>query len=374
MIDWVNDPPPAVAESMISMLRRAAEASPSSRTIRIELAQLLERQARFSESSGIWRALLSESPNDLDVRLKLANALERLGAVDQALASLEGAGDDAALDSMRLRLLAVARRWDDAARLIEEKGDDHFRAGAMLKYLSARPGEPDPAAVLALAGRILATHPGNAGVIYQQAVALAKLGRMVEARDTIGADRFVEVRQLPHDQGAAFNTALCGEILRNDTLRPDPPENATRQGRQSRVLVRQGDAATPALCEHIRSAVDDYAARLAGNHPFVRGRPARATLEAWAVVYGKDGHQGPHRHPSGWLSGVYFVSGDGASPAPLRIGVPDENGVDTCEKEQQVMPLPGRIVLFPSAVTHATVPASSADTRIVVAFDVVAVP
>ncbi len=374
MIEWMNDPPPAVAESMIAMLRRAAEASPSSRAIRVELAQLLERQARFSESSEIWRALLSEPPDDLDMRLKLASALERLGALDEALASLEGAGEDDALDSMRLRLLAIARRWNDAARLVEERGDDHFHAGAMLKYLGARPGAPDPATMLALADRILAKNPGNAGVLYQQAVALAKLGRTAEAREAIGADRFVEVRQLPHDQGPAFTTVLRDEILRNDTLRPDPLENTTRQGRQSRILVRKGDVATVALCEHIRAAVDDYAARLAGDHPFVRGRPARATLEAWAVVYGKDGHQGPHRHPSGWLSGVYFVSGDGASPAPLRIGVPDENGVDTCGEERQVMPLPGRIVLFPSAVTHATVPASSADTRIVVAFDVVAMP
>ena len=104
--------------------------------------------------------------------------------------------------------------------------------------------------------------------------------------------------------------------------------------------------------------------------------PEQVKLQAWAVVYGRDGRQESHRHPSGWISGVFYVAGtpDGVSghyDGALRLGVlPDGTPFEPPWGVRNIEPVPGRLVLFPSSMPHATAPPGSNDARITVAFDV----
>jgi hypothetical protein len=86
-----------------------------------------------------------------------------------------------------------------------------------------------------------------------------------------------------------------------------------------------------------------------------------------------------HIHDDGWLSGVYYVSVPKISSANPRagclvLGSLEHNGpsVDPAWGTRDVDPVPGRLVLFPSYIPHATIPTKSTDQRICISFDVVA--
>jgi hypothetical protein len=228
--------------------------------------------------------------------------------------------------------------------------------------------------ILAFCDLLLRDDPGNTEATYLRAATLAQLGRDDEARAAMPLDRLVAIGDLPAPQGYpdgdSFRAALRCEILRNPTLQPDPHSTATSGGLQTARLVQPGNTALPALLAAIRDAVDGYARGLA-----LATRPAAARLDSWAVVYAEQGRQEPHRHPDGWLSGVYYVNAsrgqDGAFLGALVLGMFEEEGAGAPPwGTTRIEPRPGRLVLFPSFVPHATEPAESAGERICVAFDV----
>jgi Putative 2OG-Fe(II) oxygenase len=210
-------------------------------------------------------------------------------------------------------------------------------------------------------------------------VALVRLGRSAEARDILAIDRFLHVEDLPappeFPSASAYYATLAEEILRNPTLSIDPRKKAIEGARQTRALVQMGDSALPMLLRQVREAIDRHVARLpAGDHPFLLGNPARATLMPWSMVSRRENTLHSHIHPSGWLRGVTYITAPKIGDAflgPLLVGALDpDDPVPPDWPVREIEPVPGRLVLFPSFVPHATRPTDSEAVRICVAFDV----
>jgi len=296
------------------------------------------------------------------------------------------------------KAIELARRWLDrpwaaklALKLLLKEG--HIdEAEAMetlvanidpadqsLLTLRARRVRHKPEELLLLAEKALALDPGASQAIYLKVVALAQLGRSEQAAALLALDTFVRITQLPAPEGFSadegFSAQLRAEILSNPTLHRDPAGHATRCGLRTRGFPSERDQATVAVIQAIRGAIDGYAEALAGEHPFVRARPARATFTPWALVFPSAGHQVLHHHPGRWLTGVYYVSGPecAAGGGALRIGaLPGWAGIEPPWPVLDVKPVPGRLILFPSFTPHETVPTGSEDVRISIAFDVAA--
>jgi uncharacterized protein (TIGR02466 family) len=228
--------------------------------------------------------------------------------------------------------------------------------------------------------------PGHTLARYELAIALTLSGRSEKARQLINLDRFITVTEViaPQDYANAktFETALTSEIMRNPTLKADPPDKATRGGLQTEDgLPHAGEPAISDLIKLIRSAVDAFEANLEDlDHPFVRRRPKQACLNAWAVVYRGDGRQVAHIHATAWLSGVYYVSVpktlyDDQRKGCLVLGASELEGLSIIPPwgVRDIRPVPGRLVLFPSYVPHATISTGTTDPRICIAFDVKAI-
>ena len=86
-------------------------------------------------------------------------------------------------------------------------------------------------------------------------------------------------------------------------------------------------------------------------------------------------------HPDGWLSGVYYVSvpenaHENGRSGCLVLGCLEIKGLDVPPPWgiRDIRPIPGRLVLFPSYIPHATVATNLDDVRISVAFDVILSP
>jgi uncharacterized protein (TIGR02466 family) len=112
-------------------------------------------------------------------------------------------------------------------------------------------------------------------------------------------------------------------------------------------------------------------------HPGLGPAPAAWSLRAWGTVLSAGGRQLPHIHPTGWLSGVYYLEvpvmrGEGRSPGWLELGAPPERFlVAVPPRLRAVEPRAGRLVTFPSYFHHRTLPFAGDGQRISIAFDVV---
>lgn len=252
-----------------------------------------------------------------------------------------------------------------------------FPADADLLECRAARLHDDPAGLLRICDEVLRHDPAASHGIYYKAVALAQLGRGCEAASLMALDRFV-VRARPptpdgFESGGAFRAAIAGEIRDNPTLHPDPAGHATHKGLRTGVFPARRDRASAVLIRVLRHEVEAYSESLTGDHPFVAARPPQARLTPWALLFREEGHQRLHYHPGRWLTGVFYVEApaEGAGCGALRIGMlPEWAGVDPPWDVIEVEPIPGRLVLFPSFVPHATRPTNSEAERISVAFDV----
>lgn len=377
MIDFAADPEPARLAQRTALLRESVARFPHDLDCRRALARALNASGDSGAAIAAAEAGLAVFPGDVDLAALRIGALLKQGETGSALAAARALIAAAPADPLAGQALLDAFK---VAGLTRERS----RAAAMMPWLAANPryrlgilaadvelGEAAPADLLACADEILARAPGHTHATYFRAIALARIGRDSDAVAALALDRHVAVSEL-----AADLPALADEIRANPSLVADPGLNSTANGRQTLQLRQPGDTAIPALLAGVEDAVRAHASERAGQgDPFAAAMPARARLKSWAVVLGAEGHQSPHLHPGGWLSGVFYVAApvvDGRHRGALRIGpvgriLPGNPpwGV------REIEPVPGRLVLFPSWTPHATEPPGVPGERIVIAFDVI---
>jgi uncharacterized protein (TIGR02466 family) len=98
---------------------------------------------------------------------------------------------------------------------------------------------------------------------------------------------------------------------------------------------------------------------------------------AWSVRLRPGGFHRDHFHPEGWLSSAFYVeTPDQALESDdrqgwIRFGKPPFATEPPMEPAHFVKPKPGRLVLFPSYMWHGTVPFTTDEERLTIAFDAV---
>ena len=382
-MEWVHDFGPRKVRVAAELARRRVAHAPDLPTSWLALADILTEMGDFDTAAASLRDAVERLPRSAQLRCRLAWALMRHDAFEEARAqgdaALALAPDDPEIRMLHFELLARTRSWDAAGRSLDAIAGPVPTSGA----IRTQEKRLNSASLLAFCEAQLAEDPASTAAIFYKAIALARLGRGEEARAVLSLDKHVAICDLPppaeYGAGEKFCRLLAEEIFRNPTLGADPRGKATREGRQTRHLRQPNAVAIEALIKQIKCAVQDYEQQLAAsNTGFAHGRPKMARLNIWAVVTGKDGRQKAHLHPAGWLSGVYYVAaprpdGAGRYRGPLILGAldPQTHGVDPPWETREIEPVPGRLVLFPSYVPHATQPSGIEGARISIAFDVV---
>ena len=132
------------------------------------------------------------------------------------------------------------------------------------------------------------------------------------------------------------------------------------------VAVRQVIAAAVARHAEALPRIDEFHPQLALG----RGQDTRFS-GSWSVRLVDQGYHTSHHHPLGWFSAVFYVTVpetlDGTD-GQLQLGAPPpELGLELAPY-QIIAPKPGRLVIFPSTMWHATKPFSAGE-RMTIAFD-----
>jgi uncharacterized protein (TIGR02466 family) len=357
-----------------------------------KLALLLLEIGEHEEAIAVLAEAVSTFPKEPKLHLMLADTYDRAHRLELAHEVLHLTPmipiDDRTTSIYRLELLMKTRAVKDIRQVATDTlALDPTNATALRALGKVSRKEGNPEIMLPICQTALRHEPGHYQARYELAFAFTILGRFEEARQLIDLDQFITVTEVVAPQGygnaATFEAALADEITRNPTLRRDPSHAAMRGGLQTMDgLPHAGERATGDVITQIRLAVDAFEANLTEelDHPFIKKRPKRAWLNAWAVVYPGDGRQVAHIHPDSWLTGVYYVSAPKPSCEDLRngclvLGALEMEGLSIAPPWgiRDINPVPGRLVLFPSYVPHATIPTRSSDRRICIAFDVEAV-
>lgn len=363
---------------MLALARKDLDAHPQSATSWGIVGGMLLSLGRRSEAIDVLAEGLSVCPDSSLLHLSLARALASVGRFEEALASCDavtdGQSETKAARALRFELLIKLQRFAEASEMLGSMQAINPCEPYIFKLLEQDMRTPDKVQkILDACETALSANANCTNALYYKAISLAKLGRVAAAREILSVDRGVAVRQpelpLPAAVGGDFLTALSAEICAQPELEEDPRGLATRNGRQTPPLVPTSGPAIAALLALIKDEVDRYAAS-DGNSAL-----AKARLVAWAVVCGGDGKQLAHTHKTARLSGVFYVQAPksaGRYQGPLLLGALDPAlGVEPPWGVRSIEPLPGRLIIFPSYVPHATEPSGCPGERISVAFDVI---
>ena len=193
-----------------------------------------------------------------------------------------------------------------------------------------------------------------------------------------GDERQIGVYDLGDEAGPL---APLAELLRAMHAGAGQPlDQSVRGGTQAEGPLSRADPAIVrgARGDHGRGRAPYRAASAGRSRPSVlrhrRDAPPRLA-GSWTVRLSGSGHHVAHVHPEGWLSSAFYVAlpdEEEAGPPPagwLALGQPPaELGLDLAPI-RTIEPKPGRLVLFPATMWHATMPFEAGE-RLTIAFDV----
>lgn len=369
--------------------RQALAAQPRLAAAHFGLGTTQAARQRLEQAEASFRSAAALQPDHLPTRNNLADVLLRQGRAEEALQAFEAIRRrDPAFPRIDYQLgtalQAMGRHADSALAFRRALGKDGGDLDALNNLCIALLRAGDPAAALAASEDYLRQSPANRKPLAYKAAALVELGRRDEAAQLLDFERLV----LHHRPATAagdtsppdFLARLAERLRAHPGLRFEPAGKSTVGGHQTGELLDPADPLLARLGEVIRGGVEAYMRHLRTRmpgHPYTASLPQKWKLGTWAVVLHSQGHQGPHFHPDGYISGVYYVSlpadmGEaGAEAGAIEFGRTDSAfGGTQAPMVATVAPQEGLMLLFPSYLYHRTLPFRSAAPRISVAFDV----
>ena len=410
-------------DEALGVYRQAVEAQPGDADAHFNLGNVLNALERADEAAAAYREAVAVAPDMVAAHANLGGVLHLLQEYDdaveayrQALALMPDSPDlhhnlGAVYRSLG-NLEAAAEAYGQAVALAPERPDFQEKLGASLlslgraeaaipalrtavsrapDFVDARAGLAEaligtgaPLDAIAECDTHLDAFGYNSGVIACKAIALSETGDADGARYFLDLDRFLAAGMIAAPNGyadlAAFRTAIEAEARAHPSLAFEPPAVATKSGFQTTNLFEDPTPAVAALQNVVNHAVGEYIDALPDDpsHPFIANAPKRWSLNGWTVILQSQGHQRAHIHPSGWLSGVFYVK------VPASIGTESHDGwiefgrpPDTIQFQRAmetrlIEPREGAMLLFPSYLYHRTIPFADDAERISFAFDIVA--
>ncbi len=363
---------------------RVLARNPSALTALVNRGVALKSLDRIDEAIASFRQALALRPDFPDALQNLGVCLLRVGELQEALDVLQRAAEVApASPDVRHALgnaLRESGRRDDAMtqfveglRLRSGDADLHADTGMCLLEM----GRPQQAGTRLL--QAVQLDPGNQSALMGLYLAALECGQNDLAARLMDYPHLFSYHDLFVGE-EELRERLVDAVLALPDLRADPHEQTTRKGQQSQALDTTTTGPFADLEARVRKAIEAELERRAADpvvtaHPWWRARPRHWRLSLWATVLHEGGHQRPHLHPAGWLSGVCYPQlgssdedagsiefGQGPEALPLKAE-------PLCRRHR---PREGEVLLFPSYFLHRTLPYPGGVPRISIAFDLIA--
>lgn len=368
--------------------RTAATIEPDLSEIHNNLGTVLIELGDFEAAIDALRNAVATAPESGEAYANLGTALKHAGRMDQSVSALQRAAElmphsaDAPFNlGMALMQSERYAEAEAAYRQAMAFEPDMPRIYPSIGSTLMAMGRHDEA--LQLCDNYLARVPAERSVLAFKAVLLEEMGRDDEAKVLADYDRLIHPVDIAVPDGyadlEAFNSALLEHVLNHPSLVVAPTSHATVKGRHTGNLLIDPKGPFADFETILWQAAQEYrdCNPIDPVHPYLADPPDMTGLVVWSVVLDTQGHQVPHIHPSGWLSGVYYADLPDVIDQPteshegwIEFGEPPPDFPVTRTLHTKIFqPKLGRLFLFPSYFYHRTVPYSTPERRVSIAFD-----
>ena len=381
---WGAHLPENVGEPMLmrSLLEQALSVNPDNPALHAKLGYLHFDRKDFASAASHFERALELDPGAAATRRSLARCYNYLQRYEDTIRLLAADGKP-----MFERGRAQMELGDSGAegefRAVLARDPHHVQACRMLCRLLRK--SENHAEIVAVCQSLARRGAANAQLFYNWGSALTLVGEIDRARRLLFDP--AKVVQIPLWEAlpdkAAFNAALSEEILTNpNQLSNFPVEDEANRGsrRVDDLLTGRQPDLVRSLLAAIQNAVSSLVPpKCAGFDPWPTARPKAARLRPWGLIQQNSDYEEGHIHPSGWLSGVYYVrvpegiSVGGAGRGCIEFQLPSAltDASPTIAPSQRYLPQEGMLLMAPSHYRHRTIPSGIDEYRISVAFDVV---
>ncbi len=341
---------------------------------------------------ALWQAAREHSGN-AELWYNLVRLLERIGREEESNAALVEARRLGCPGTAEIRMLeawsrAKAGEHEEATRGFREILDEQpGHSGVKLTFASHLLGHGDPTEAEALCESVLQTEPVNQLAWCYRGTAWQLLEDPREGW-LLDYERMISTVEVPPPNGYADTAAFMEEVeAALETLhrtQARPVDQSVRGGTQtSGFLFRLKHPLLRILEGQIRVAAKEVLSAFPNepDHPFWGRRISAPRGDgfrfsgAWSVRLQSEGFHSNHIHTEGWISSAFYISlpeivreGD-SSAGHIQFGVPMTELDLALPPQRIVKPRVGTLVLFPSYMWHGTIPFTSEQPRITVAFD-----
>ena len=141
-------------------------------------------------------------------------------------------------------------------------------------------------------------------------------------------------------------------------------------------LFERENRLTEKIQKIIRLEIEKYLINFKNSKEgLIKNWPTKYRLNAWLISMKSGGQIKPHIHEHGWLSGSIYInvpSKSNIDSGNLVVSLGEEKDANDKRKnlKKTINVITGSLVLFPSSLTHYTIPFEAEEERIVLAFDV----
>ena len=383
---------PSGLNEAIKLHRQVLKVRSSEASAHYNLGTALKRAHDFDNALAAYRSAVALAPKDADMRFSLANLLVELEHFEEAVIELNQllqlkADFSAALEPLSYanKKLGRAEESIKAAQSLVDSAGKNAQTLAILA--SAQIVGGDYSAAIKSCNEGLQESPGHRRLLADKIIALsgnkANSNNKKTAQALLDLDNLLQVSTIdtptPYRDMASFNAALVDHVDRHPAIHFTGLSHSCNGGATSNELCVTPLGPVEHLQKAINHAVDHYRCQLPENpeNPWLLHlpQPSQLHLSAWVTRLRSQGYQQGHMHPTGWISGVYYVSLPPELGGEMQAGCIEFGRVpafypDGDQGEIRVIePSAGTLVLFPSYLYHRTIPFSSEHERFTIAFD-----
>ena len=305
-------------------------------------------------------------------------AADLLGAAAMTLAREMPVVLAAAQAAVETGRLSEAERLARQAQGLNPDARSLYNQWAIIHLAAGRPAE-----ALAKARAGLEKYPDDQSLWGWMATAARAAGDPLYA-DLYDYDAMVGVYDIAAPDGwdsvEGFLNDLSSSLKKLHLYEHHPSNQSLLHGSQTmHLLTGSDDPVIQAFFMAVDAPIREHMAKIGTGPGPLRSRNTGdyRLAGAWSVRLQPGGFHKDHFHPMGWLSSAFYVETPDAALETearegwIRFGQPPFATVPPLAAEHFVKPKPGRLVLFPSYMWHGTVPFTTDESRMTIAFDAV---
>jgi uncharacterized protein (TIGR02466 family) len=365
-------------EEAVASYRKAISINPDARGY-FNLGTALRDQGKLDEAIKSYQQAIQLFPNYADAHSNLGETLRDQGNMQEAIKSYQNAlalnPNHPSANYNMAEFLYLAKRYDEAIPHFEMSQLDDWQERSMYCLYKAERFDEFKNKLDAIVQSGTHTAPFLATLSTHYAINFGVDDPYNFCKN--GLD-FVYKAAIPElsSPNSPLLQALLNDI--NNAEIAERVQGMLHNGKQSAGnLFKRPEHSFRTLAELVKKEFIHYKNKFAGaDCELIKSFPEELEFtSSWFVKMRQGGHLDSHIHEIGWISGAVYLAMPSDKKSPEEGAFEYGTHGDSYPQKHSsfpvgsVIPNVGEIVLFPSSLFHRTIPFTSNEERICIAFD-----